>query len=63
MIQLHSDIDDTTAAALPDAIAGSATVLRFRACMQPGDTVLINAATALQVKQLCRLQNTIEPKK
>jgi len=45
MVILPAGIDDATAAALPNAIAGAAMGLRFRAGIQPGDTVLINGAT------------------
>ena len=45
MIPLPAGIDDVTAAALPNAVAGSAMALRFRARMQAGETVLINGAT------------------
>jgi NADPH:quinone reductase-like Zn-dependent oxidoreductase len=45
MVKLPDRIDDLIAAALPNAVAGSAMALRFRACMQKGDTVLINGAT------------------
>lgn len=45
MVLLPEDIDDALAAALPNAVAGSAMALRFRAGMQPGETVLINGAT------------------
>jgi NADPH:quinone reductase-like Zn-dependent oxidoreductase len=45
MVILPNGIDDTTAAALPNAVAGAAMALRFRAGIQAGDTVLINGAT------------------
>jgi NADPH:quinone reductase-like Zn-dependent oxidoreductase len=45
MVILPNGIDDAIAAALPNAIAGAAMALRFRAGIQPGDTVLINGAT------------------
>lgn len=45
MVKLPEGIDDAVAAALPNAIAGSAMALRFRAGMAPGETVLINGAT------------------
>lgn len=40
-------LDDATAAALPNAVMGSAMALRFRAVMKPGETVLINGATGV----------------
>jgi NADPH:quinone reductase-like Zn-dependent oxidoreductase len=50
MIKLPPGIDDATAAALPNAVAGSAMALRFRAGMKPGETVLINGATGFTGK-------------
>lgn len=50
MIKLPPGIDDVTAAALPNAAAGSAMALRFRADIQPGETVLINGATGFTGK-------------
>jgi len=45
MVVLPNEIDDATAAAMPNAVAGSAMALRFRAGIQQGETVLINGAT------------------
>ncbi|MDR3681466.1 MAG: zinc-binding alcohol dehydrogenase family protein [Flavipsychrobacter sp.] len=45
MVVLPDGIDYATAAALPNGVIGAAMALRFRACMQAGDTVLINGAT------------------
>jgi NADPH:quinone reductase-like Zn-dependent oxidoreductase len=45
MVLLPDRIPDNIAAALPNAVAGSAMALRFRALMQKGETVLINGAT------------------
>jgi NADPH:quinone reductase-like Zn-dependent oxidoreductase len=50
MIKLPEALDDATAAALPNAVAGSAMALRFRAGIQPGETVLINGATGFTGK-------------
>lgn len=50
MIKLPEDIDDAVAAALPNAVAGSAMALRFRAQMKKGETVLINGATGFTGK-------------
>ena len=50
MIPLPAGIDDVTAAALPNAVAGSAMALRFRAHMQAGETVFINGATGFTGK-------------
>ncbi|WP_433763797.1 quinone oxidoreductase family protein [Flavobacterium ginsenosidimutans] len=45
MVVLPDRIDDATAAAMPNAVAGSAMALRFRAGIKPSETVLINGAT------------------
>jgi NADPH:quinone reductase-like Zn-dependent oxidoreductase len=45
MVLLPAGLDDATAAALPNAVIGSAMGLRFKADVQPGDVVLINGAT------------------
>ena len=45
MVYLPEALDDITAAAMPNAVIGSAMALKFKADLQPGDTVLINGAT------------------
>lgn len=50
MVKLPEGIDDASACALPNAVAGSAMALRFRAAMQPGETVLVNGATGFSGK-------------
>lgn len=50
MVRLPSNIDDATAAALPNAVMGSAMALRFRAGLQMGKTVLVNGATGVTGK-------------
>ena len=45
IVPLPAGLDDATAAALPNAVFGAAMALRFRAGIEPGDTVLINGAT------------------
>jgi NADPH:quinone reductase-like Zn-dependent oxidoreductase len=45
MVPLPATLDDATAAALPNAVFGAAMALRFRAGIEPGDTVLVNGAT------------------
>jgi len=45
IVKLPAGIDDAVAAALPNAVIGSAMGLRFKARIQPGDVVLINGAT------------------
>lgn len=50
MVKLPEGIDAAVAAALPNAVAGSAMALLFRANMQPGETVLINGSTSFTGK-------------
>ncbi|HVN16880.1 MAG TPA: zinc-binding alcohol dehydrogenase family protein [Anaerolineales bacterium] len=50
MVPLPEGIDDAIAAALPNAVIGSAMGLRFRAGMKQGETVLINGATGFTGK-------------
>jgi len=50
MVKLPDRIDDASACALPNAVAGSAMALRFRAKMLQGETVLINGATGFTGK-------------
>lgn len=45
MVLVPDGLDDTIAAALPNAVIGSAMGLRFKADIRPGDVVLINGAT------------------
>lgn len=45
MVLLPDGISDVIAAALPNAVAGSAMALKFRAGIKAGETVLINGAT------------------
>ncbi len=45
LVKLPAGIDDVIAAALPNAVAGSAMGLLFRAGLKAGETVLINGAT------------------
>jgi NADPH:quinone reductase-like Zn-dependent oxidoreductase len=45
IVRLPPGLDDCTAAALPNAVFGSAMAIRFRAGMEAGDTVLVNGAT------------------
>jgi NADPH:quinone reductase-like Zn-dependent oxidoreductase len=47
LIKLPAHLDDITAAALPNAVLGAAAALRYRADIQPGQTVLINGATGV----------------
>jgi NADPH:quinone reductase-like Zn-dependent oxidoreductase len=50
MVKVPEGLDDCTAAALPNAVAGSAMALRFRANIQKEETVLINGATGVTGK-------------
>jgi NADPH:quinone reductase-like Zn-dependent oxidoreductase len=45
IVPVPSEISDAIAAALPNAVAGAAMALKFKANIQPGDVVLINGAT------------------
>ena len=47
VIPVPDGLDLAIAAALPNAIGGSVMALRFRAEIQPGDTILINGATGV----------------
>ena len=49
-VKLPENLDDIIAAALPNAVMGSALALRFRANLQSGETVLINGATGVTGK-------------
>lgn len=42
LVPLPEEISNTIAAAMPNAVAGSAMALKFRAGIKPGETVLIN---------------------
>ncbi len=50
IIPVPEELDFITAAALPNAVMGSAMGLKFKAGMKPGDTVLINGATGVTGK-------------
>lgn len=63
MVKLPKGIDDVTAAALPNAVIGSAMGLRFRAKMQKGETVLINGATGFTGKMAVQLARYYGAKK
>ncbi|WP_295676610.1 zinc-binding alcohol dehydrogenase family protein [uncultured Mucilaginibacter sp.] len=45
IVNIPDELDDATAAALPNAVIGAAMGLKFKADIQPGDVVLINGAT------------------
>lgn len=46
-VLIPAGLDDLTAAALPNAIFGSAMALRYRAGIEAGDTVLVNGGTGV----------------
>ncbi len=50
IVQLPKNIDNAVAAALPNAVMGSALALRFRALLKKGETVLVNGATGVTGK-------------
>lgn len=50
MVPVPDTLDFSTAAALPNAVMGSAMALKFKAGIQPGSTVLINGATGITGK-------------
>ncbi|MGL6126193.1 quinone oxidoreductase family protein [Chryseobacterium artocarpi] len=47
MVNIPEQLDFSTAAALPNAVMGSAMALKFRAGIQPGKVVLVNGATGI----------------
>lgn len=55
IVPVPRGLDDVTAAALPNAVIGSAMALRFRAGMKKGETVLINGATGFTGKMAVQL--------
>lgn len=63
IVQLPNNLDDATAAALPNAVMGSALALRFRAGLQKGETVLINGATGVTGKIAVQLAKHYGAKK
>ncbi|MGL5235966.1 MAG: quinone oxidoreductase family protein [Empedobacter falsenii] len=63
IVQLPNNLDDAIAAALPNAVMGSALALRFRAGLQKGETVLINGATGVTGKIAVQLAKHYGAKK
>lgn len=45
IVKVPDNLNDATAAALPNAVIGAAMALKYKADIQPGDVVLINGAT------------------
>lgn len=54
-VSIPDGLDDAIAAALPNAVAGSATALLYRGCLQPGETVLVHGATGVTGKLAVQL--------
>ncbi|HWB27303.1 MAG TPA: zinc-binding alcohol dehydrogenase family protein [Chitinophagaceae bacterium] len=63
MVVLPVGIDDVTAAALPNAVAGSAMAIKFRAALQQGENVLINGATGFTGRMAVQLAKHYGAKK
>jgi NADPH:quinone reductase-like Zn-dependent oxidoreductase len=63
IVPLPDGIDDVTAAALPNAVIGSAMGLRFKARIKPGETVLINGATGFTGKMAVQVAKYYGAKK
>ncbi len=63
MVPLPDDIDDVTAAALPNAVIGSAIGLRYKANIKRGETVLINGATGFTGKMAVQVAKYYGAKK
>lgn len=63
MVKLPENIDNATAAALPNAVMGSAVALLFRAKLQKGETVLVNGATGITGKIAVQLAKQYGAKK
>ena len=63
IVRVPEGLSDAIAAALPNAIMGSALALRYRAKMQAGDTVLINGATGFTGKMAVQLARDYGAKK
>lgn len=55
MVKLPDGLSDVAAAALPNAVAGSAMGLLYRAEMKKGETVLINGATGFTGKMAVQI--------
>lgn len=47
IVSIPEELDFSIAAALPNAVMGSAMALKFKVGLQPGNTVLINGATGI----------------
>ncbi len=63
MVKLPHNLDDATAAAMANAVIGSAMGLRFKADVQPGDVVLVNGATGFTGKMAVQIAKYYGAKK
>lgn len=63
MTRIPDGLNDVVAAALPNAVMGSALALRYRAKMQSGDIVLINGATGFTGRTAIQLAKHYGAKK
>ena len=63
IVPIPDGLNNTLAAALPNAVIGAAMGLKFKAGIQPGDVVLINGRPVLPGVLLYRLLNTMVQKK
>ena len=63
LVPVPDNLDDAPAAALPNAVMGSALALRFRAGMKQGETVFINGATGVTGKMAVQLAKYYGAKK
>ncbi|KMQ69719.1 alcohol dehydrogenase [Chryseobacterium sp. FH2] len=63
IVPIPEELDFSTAAALPNAIMGSAMGLRFKAGLKAGETVLINGATGITGKVAVQIAKLYGAKK
>ncbi|RKR05392.1 NADPH:quinone reductase-like Zn-dependent oxidoreductase [Flavobacterium sp. 90] len=63
LVPLPDGISDAVAASLPNAVAGSAMALKFRAGIKEGETVLINGATGFTGQMAIQLARHYGAKK
>jgi NADPH:quinone reductase-like Zn-dependent oxidoreductase len=63
LVPLPDGISDAIAASLPNAVAGSAMALKFRAGIKEGETVLINGATGFTGQMAIQLAKHYGAKK
>jgi NADPH:quinone reductase-like Zn-dependent oxidoreductase len=63
IVKLPNNLDDATAAAMANAVIGSAMGLHFKADIQPGDVVLVNGATGFTGKMALQIAKHYGAKK